>query len=104
MEQRNPIEDSELRMLAEHIGKDWEILAFFCDMDGDDELMEKLKCDSNIDTAYGILKKWSASYTGTTPRKELVKHLQHLSLPLVAHHFEQGTLNSYKATVKKRFL
>lgn len=104
VEQRNPIEDSELRMLAEHIDRAWEVLAFFCDMDANDELMEKLKLQNDTDAAYEILKRWSQSYTGTNPQKELVKRLQQLSLPLVARHFEQGTLNFYNATAKKRFL
>ena len=105
MEQRNPIEDSELRMLAEHINSAWETLAFFCDMDTDDELMERLKeLDNSVDAAYHILKEWNHNYSGSNPQKDLVKHLQQLSLPLVARHFEQGTLNFYKATTHKRFL
>lgn len=104
MEQRNPIQDSELRMLAEHINGDWEILALFC-MHSDDELIERLKeLDNNVDAAYYILKEWSRSYTGPNPQKELVKYLQQLSLPLVARHFEQGTLNFYKPASNKRFL
>lgn len=105
MQQRNPIEDFELRMLAEHIGAGWEVLAFFCDMDSDDEFMENLKCESSVDAAYHILKKWSQTYTGANPQKELVKHLQQMSLPLAARHFEQGTLKHYKTvTTNKRFL
>lgn len=105
MEHRNPIEDSELRMLAEHIDSAWETLAFFCDMDTDDELMENLnQLDNGVDAAYQILKQWNCNYTGTNPQKDLVKHLQQLSLPLVASHFEQGTLDFYKATAHKRFL
>ena len=92
-------------MLAEHIGGGWDVLAFFCDIDTDEEFMENLKCDSNVDAAYHILKKWSQTYTGTNPQKELVKHLQQMSLPLAAHHFEQGTLKHYKTiTTNKRFL
>ena len=104
MEQRNPIEDSELRMLAEHIDRTWDTFALFCDMDTNVEFMEKLKQQNDTDAAYEILKRWSQSYTGTNPQKKLVEHLQRLGLPLVARHFEQGTLNFYNATAKKRFL
>ena len=104
MQHRNPIEDSELRMLAEHVDGAWETLAFFCDMDANDELMEKLSQWNNVDAAYYILKEWNSNYTGTNPQKDLVKHLQQLSLPLVASHFEQGTLDFYKETAHKRFL
>ena len=104
MEQRNLIQDSELRMIAEHINRDWGTLAFFCDIDTDDELMERLRQLSNpVDAAYHILKEWNHNYTGGNPRKDLVKHLMKLSLPLVAQHFEQGTLSFYKATANKQF-
>ena len=104
MEQRNPTEDSEFRMLAEHIHGAWETLAFFCDMDADDDLMERLRQLDDVDAAHHILKEWYRNYTGTNPRKDMAKHLQKLSFPLVAHHFEQGTLDFYKATAHKRFL
>jgi len=104
VEQRNPIEDTELRMLAEHIDNAWETLALFCDIT-DDEMMERLRqWNSNVDAAYHVLKHWSQCYTGTNLQKELVKNLHQLSLPLVAQHFEQGTLNFYKSTANKRFL
>ena len=105
MEHRNPIEDSELRMLAEHIDSAWQTLAFFLDMDTDEDFMEQLnERGDNVEAAYQILKKWNHNYTGTNPQKDLARHLQHLSLPLVASHFEQGTLDFYKATAHKRFL
>lgn len=88
-------------MLAEHIGNGWDTLALFCDVNIDNELIKQW--DNDVDAAYRILKKWNQSYTGPNPQKELVEHLQKMSLPLVARHFEQGTLLYYKPTSNKRF-
>ncbi|XP_065911659.1 uncharacterized protein [Dysidea avara] len=101
VEQKKPIEDSDLRILAEHINKSWQTLAFLVDIHSEKD-MSKLGQLDDVDAAHHVLKQWYNNFTGVNPHKELVERLHKYDSSL-AYHFEQGTLNSYKST-SKRFL
>jgi len=102
VEQRKPIEDSDLRILAEHINTSWDTVAFLLDITISDE-MSKLKILDDVDAAHSILRQWYINFTGINPHQQLFEHLLRFD-PALAHHFKQGTLNTYQSTSRKRFL
>jgi len=101
VEQNNPIEDANFRILAEHVNTSWQTLAVLFDIDSEEDMV-KLRQLDDVDAAYHVLKQWYHNFSGVNLHKELVERLHKYDSAL-AYHFEQGTLNTYKTT-SKRFL